>query len=220
MPFRGIIELFSRVEMHNLLKFIQIVFNTFRSNKFNGSCRFIMKRNLFQTARYLLITFAFVGLMFSEAVLAETKIGFVNAAQVLEEAPQADKARQLLEKEFAPRDKAIVKMQQELKEMEDTLSRDAAVMSESKQRKMEREILSQKREIKRKKEEFREDLNIRRNEAFEKLRKRVFEVIVAIAEEKKFDLIVSDGVVFASKRIDITKEVVDKLKKEMSSQKK
>ena len=179
-----------------------------------------MKKNLFQTARYLLIACAIVGLMSSEDVLAETKIGFVNAAQVLEQAPQADKARQSLEKEFAPRDKAIVKMQQELKEMEDKLARDAAIMSESKQRKMEREILSQKREIKRKKEEFREDLNIRRNEAFEKLRKRVFEVIVAIAEEKKFDLIVSDGVVFASKRIDITREVVDKLKKEMSSQKK
>jgi len=154
------------------------------------------------------------------ATFAETKIGFVNAAQVLEQAPQADKARQALEKEFAPRDKAIVDMQKEVKDMEDQLSRDAAVMSESKQRKMERDILSQKREIKRKKEEFREDLNIRRNEAFEKLRKRVFEVIVAIAEEKKFDLIVSDGVVFASKRIDITKEVVDKLKQEMSSQKK
>jgi len=177
-----------------------------------------MKRYL--STRYFIAAFVLVGLMLPIATFAETKIGFVNAAQVLEQAPQADKARQALEKEFAPRDKAIVDMQKEVKDMEDQLSRDAAVMSESKQRKMERDILSQKREIKRKKEEFREDLNIRRNEAFEKLRKRVFEVIVAIAEEKKFDLIVSDGVVFASKRIDITKEVVDKLKQEMSSQKK
>lgn len=152
--------------------------------------------------------------------MAETKIGFVNAARVLEEAPQADVARKQLEKEFAPRDKAIVKMQDELKTIEDKLARDGAVMSESEQRKMERDVLSQKREIKRKKEEFREDLNIRRNEAFEKLRKRVFEVIVAIAEQKKFDLIVSDGVVYASKQIDITKEVVDKLKKEMPASKK
>lgn len=152
--------------------------------------------------------------------LAETKIGFVNAARVLEESPQADAARKQLEKEFAPRDKEIVAMQKELKEREDKLSRDSAIMSQSEQRKLERDVLSQKREIKRKKEEFREDLNIRRNEAFEKLRKRVFEVIVAIAEQKKFDLIVSDGVVFASKRIDITNEVVDKLKAEMPKPKK
>ena len=152
--------------------------------------------------------------------MAETKIGFVNAARVLEESPQADAARKKLEKEFAPRDKEIVEMQKELKGLEDKLSRDGAIMSQTEQRKLERDVLSQKREIKRKKEEFREDLNIRRNEAFEKLRKRVFEVIVAIAEQKKFDLIVSDGVVFASKRIDITNEVVEKLKTEMPNPKK
>ena len=152
--------------------------------------------------------------------LAETKIGFVNAARVLEEAPQADAARKQLEKEFAPRDKEIVGMQDELKKLEEKLARDGAVMSENEQRKLERDVLSFQRDIKRKKEEFREDLNIRRNEAFERLRKRVFEVIVKIAEDKKFDLIVSDGVVFASKRIDITAEVVEKLKSEMSSSKK
>ena len=154
------------------------------------------------------------------ALWAETKIGFVNAARVLEEAPQADVARKQLEKEFAPRDKELVKMQTDLKKLEDKLARDGSIMSESEQRKLERDVLSNQREIKRKKEEFREDLNIRRNEAFERLRKRVFEVIVAIAEKKKFDLIVSDGVVFASKRIDITKEVVDQLKSEMPAPKK
>jgi len=179
-----------------------------------------MKNHVFQTFRYSVAGLLILLLILPSVVLAETKIGFVNAARVLEQAPQADKAREQLEKEFAPRDKGIVAMQKELKDMEDQLSRDAAVMSDSKQRQLERDILSQKREIKRKKEEFREDLNIRRNEAFEKLRKRVFEVIVAIAEEKKFDLIVSDGVVYASKRIDITKEVVDILKKEMSAPKK
>jgi outer membrane protein len=155
----------------------------------------------------------------STAAVAETKIGFVNAARVLEEAPQADAARKQLEKEFAPRDKEIVNMQEELKKLEEKLARDGAVMSESEQRKLERDVLSFQRDIKRKKEEFREDLNIRRNEAFERLRKRVFEVIVKIAEDKKFDLIVSDGVVFASKRIDITNEVVEKLKSEMSAPK-
>jgi len=174
-----------------------------------------------QVPNYLWLRYVLVVLLSIPTVaLAETKIGFVNAARVLEEAPQADIARKQLEKEFAPRDKAIVKMQDELKVIEDKLARDGAVMSESEQSKMERDVLAQKREIKRKKEEFREDLNIRRNEAFEKLRKRVFEVIVAIAEQKKFDLIVSDGVVYASKQIDITKEVVDKLKDEMPAPKK
>ncbi|MGD8559510.1 MAG: OmpH family outer membrane protein [Gammaproteobacteria bacterium] len=167
----------------------------------------------------ILICSAALLLLMPFTLQAETKIGFVNAARVLEESPQADAARKKLEKEFAPRDEEIVAMQKDLKELEEKLSRDGAIMSRSEQRNLERDVLSQKREIKRKKEEFREDLNIRRNEAFERLRKRVFEVIVAIAEQKKFDLIVSDGVVFASKRIDITDEVVEQLQSEMPEQK-
>lgn len=145
---------------------------------------------------------------------ADLKIGFVNAALVLEKAPQADAARAELEKEFSPRDKALVKAQKEVRGREDKLARDGAIMSESERRKLERDIVARKRELKRNQEEFREDLNIRRNEAFDKLRRRVFEVITDIAKKEKYDLIVSDGVVYADDRINVTGKVVERLKQE------
>jgi outer membrane protein len=145
---------------------------------------------------------------------AQLKIGFVNAARVLEEAPQAEKAQKLLEKEFSSREKKLVVLQRKIKKLDEKLSRDGAVMSEPERRRLEREIISNKRELKRSREEFREDLNIRRNDAFEKLRRRVYKVIVFIAEKEKYDLIVSDGVIFASKQIDITNAVVEQLKNE------
>jgi len=150
------------------------------------------------------------------AQAAELKIGFVNAAKVLEEAPQADDARANLEKEFAPRDKALVATQKRVRKLEEKLTRDGAIMSESERRKLERDIISQKRDLKRSQEEFREDLNIRRNEAFDKLRRRVFEVITDISKKEKYDLVVSDGVVFANDRIDMTAKVVARLKQEFT----
>jgi len=159
-------------------------------------------------------------LLMGNGMATELKIGFVNAAQVLEQAPQADAARQRLEKEFSPRDKKLVAAQKKVRKLEDKLTRDGAIMSESERRKLEREILAQKRELKRSQEEFREDLNIRRNEAFDKLRRRVFEVINDIAKGEKYDLIVSDGVVYANERIDITQKVVGRLKKEFAAGKK
>ena len=57
-------------------------------------------------------------------------------------------------------------------------------------------------------------MNIRRNEAFDKLRRRVFEVITDISKKEKYDLVVSDGVVYADDRIDMTGKVVDRLKQE------
>lgn len=151
--------------------------------------------------------------MAANPVLAqEPKLGFVNTARILKEAPQADKARKKLEFEFAPRDKKIVAMQKRLKTLEDQLAKDAAVMSESARKKLERQIISDKRDIKRSKEEFTEDLNIRRNEELNKLQKLVYDTILALAKEKQYDLILGDSVLFASKRIDVTDQVLTRLK--------
>lgn len=141
------------------------------------------------------------------------KIGFINTARVLDESPQAEAARKRIEKEFAPRDKEIVAAQNEMVKLEDKLTRDGAIMSENERRKLERDILARKRDLKRAGEEAREDFNIRRNEEFDKVRRLVRKVIVDIAEKKKYDLILEGGVVFASDQINITNEVIKQLDK-------
>ncbi|MEE9412392.1 MAG: OmpH family outer membrane protein [Methylococcales bacterium] len=141
----------------------------------------------------------------------EMKIGFVNVPRILEGAPQAAQAKKDLEREFAPRDKKLVAMQKQLQKLEEKMLKDGDVMSQSEQQKMEREAISLKRDAKRAQEEFREDFNIRRNEELSKLQKVVFEAIQSLAKEKNFDLLVTDGVVFASKRVDVTAEIEAKL---------
>lgn len=143
---------------------------------------------------------------------ASLNVGVVNAAKVIEDAPQADAARKKLEEEFAPRDKKLVGLQKELRSQESKLERDGPIMSESARRKLEREIVSLKRDFKRGQDEFREDLNMRRNEEFGKLQRRVSEVIISIAKEGKYDLILTDGVIFASDKVDITQKIVQRLK--------
>jgi len=157
---------------------------------------------------------------FSSVSVAELKIGFVNAPRVIEEAPQAEKARKNLQKEFAPRDKVIAKAQEKLRKAEEKLNRDGAVMSESERQKLERKIRAESRDLKRTKEEFREDLNIRKNEEFERLRRRVFEVIQSISKKENYDLIVSEGVLHASKKVNITNLVLEQLKKDDATPKK
>ena len=171
-------------------------------------------RRLFVCLLGVLATVAVMG----SVQATELKIGVVNAPKVLEQAPQAEAARKSLEQEFSPRDKAIQASQQELKKLEERLARDGAIMSESERRKLERDIISRKRDLKREREEFTEDLNIRRNEAFEKLRRRVFQVIVNLAKSEKYDLILSDGVVFASDNVDITDTVIQRLSDEFKSE--
>ena len=151
------------------------------------------------------------GLAVANVAYAELKVGAVNAAEILEKAPQAEQARKRIEQEFAPRDKGLVSLQKQIKADEDKLARDGAVMSETERRKIERDVISQKRELQRKQDEFREDFNIRRNEEFGKLQKLIYESIVTQAKKDKYDLIVGDGVIYASDQVDITQQVLKTL---------
>lgn len=154
----------------------------------------------------------FLMLMFAAAANSgELKIGFVNVAKVLEKAPQAAKAKTRLETEFSPRDKMLVSQQKEIKNMEDQLGRDSSVMGEEERRKMERDLLDKKREAARAQQEFSEDFNMRRNEELGKLQKRIVEAVRALAKEESFDLLLTDGVIYANDQIDVTSRVQQKL---------
>jgi len=150
--------------------------------------------------------------MFSGLAIAETKIGFVNPIKVLEQAPQAATARQKLEKDFQPRKDEIITAQKKVQKLEQNLVRDADTMSESARRLLERDIISQKRDLRRVQEEYREDLNLRRNEELGQLQREISNVIKQIAEEGKYDLIVGEAVIYASDAIDITNKVLERLK--------
>lgn len=149
---------------------------------------------------------------------AEARIGFVNIALVLKEAPQADAARKKLEDEFAPRDDKIVAMQRKLKQMEEEMAKDAGVMSDEVRKKKERQIVLEKREIKRTREEFNEDLNIRRNDELNKLQKLVYDTIVALAKDKDFDIVFGDNVIYASETVDLSEQVLERLSAQYDSQ--
>ncbi|HEY8036975.1 MAG TPA: OmpH family outer membrane protein [Methylobacter sp.] len=154
----------------------------------------------------------FLGLLLAANVsYADLKIGFVNIPAVLEKAPQAEKAKKRLEQEFSPRDKQLVAQQKEIQNMDEKMAKDAAVMGESARVNLEKDILNKKRDAKRAQQEFSEDFNARRNEELGKLQRRIVEAIREIAKDQNFDLLLTDGVIYASDKIDVTSQVQQKL---------
>ncbi len=160
------------------------------------------------------VLLVFVFLLLANVVSAqEIKIGYVNAVKVIEKAPQGEAALKKLESEFAPRDKRLVSMQKEIKQLEDDLEKNALIMTDTDRREKERGILIMKRNLRRATQEFREDYNLRRNEELAVLQKIVKKAIVEIAKQEKYDLIVHEGTIYASSTIDITDKVLEKLSK-------
>jgi len=154
----------------------------------------------------------FLGLLLvAGSSYADLKIGFVNIPAVLEKAPQAENAKKRLEKEFSPRDKQLVAQQKEIQALEEKLTRDGSVMGDAERNKLDKDVTNKKRDAKRSQQEFSEDFNVRRNEELGKLQRRIVEAIRTIAKDQGFDLLLTDGVIYANEQIDITAQVQTKL---------
>ena len=160
------------------------------------------------------MTLVMVGMLgLSVAVPAqEFRIGVVNANKIVEESPQYDRVRKSLESEFKRRNEDLVSQQKQLKQLEDKLSRDGDVMSSAEVKRLEQDIRSRRRKLNTTSDEYREDLNLRRNEEFNKLLRQVSEVVHQVGKEENIDVILSEGVVYASKRVDLTAQVLERLK--------
>ena len=139
------------------------------------------------------------------------KIGFVNTERLFREATPAKRAQAKLEREFAGRDSDIQKLSKQVRDLQALLEKDGVTMAESERRNKERDLANMSRDLQRLQREFREDLNLRRNEELAAVQERANKVIQQIAEAEKFDLILQDPVVYASGRIDITDKVIKAL---------
>lgn len=156
-------------------------------------------------------------LVMSTASAEGARLAVVNVAKALEESPQAVAANKRLEIEFAPRNKALIKLRKTLRRYEDRLAKQGIQMSEPQLRRLERNVRDTKREIRRAQEDYREDLNLRRNEELRKLQKRVKRAIISVASKKQYDIVVGEGVLYSSDRVDITKDILKVLSDEFKS---
>lgn len=141
---------------------------------------------------------------------AESRIGFVNSQRVMNEAPQAAKAKKKIEKDFEKRDQDLQKIAKQLKDMQEALEKNAVTMAEPERRTKEREFADLNRDFQRRQREFREDLSQRQNEETAAIFDRVNKVIKQIADAEKYDIIFQEAV-YASPRIDITDKVIKAL---------
>jgi len=141
---------------------------------------------------------------------AEIKIGFIDAERVNRESVPAERASKQLEKEFAPRAQELQRREAQIKTLQAQLEKEAVIMSESDRRSKEQELARMSLDFQRMQREYREDLNLRRNQELAALFERANRVIKQIAESEKFDLIVQEAV-YRNPRIDITDKVLKAL---------
>ena len=141
------------------------------------------------------------------------KIGYVVVEKVLKDAPQTAASNKKLEKEFKSRTDGLQKKVKAIQKQEKDFNKNSVTMAAADRQKAQKKIQNSKIEIQRIERELREDIDIRRREEIGKLQQKINEAIEEMAKTEKYDLILYQGVAFASKEIDITDKLIKVLSK-------
>ena len=140
----------------------------------------------------------------------ELKIGIVNLDRIFREANSAKSAQTKLEQEFSKREKDLNDVAAQLKTLSDKYEREAPTLSEPQRVARQKQLVDQDRDFQRKRREFQEDLNARKNEELQQVIERANRVVKALAEAEKYDLIVQEAV-YVNPKHDITDKVLKSL---------
>ena len=140
------------------------------------------------------------------------KIGFVNTEKILRDSKPAQEAQKKIEEEFGKRDEELQQLTETLRTKYLNFEKNAPVMSDADRTSAQRELTDLDTDLQRKRREFQEDFNRRRNDAFSTIVEKANIAIHELAAEESYDLILQDAVT-VSERIDITDKVIEVLNK-------
>jgi outer membrane protein len=148
---------------------------------------------------------------FAMPAAADLKVGVVDIAKLFEESPQAKVVQDGLKAEFGPRLQQLIAQEQALKTRNDKYQKDLATMAADQRTKAEKDLRDSARELERKKAELQDDSNAKRQEEMNKLQRLLFGEVRDYAKAQNFDIVIAEGVLYATPTVDITAAVLSGL---------
>lgn len=160
-----------------------------------------------------LATALLFGSAFPGFAQTDLKIGYVNLQELVSKAPQSAAAIERAQKEFAMRQEELKGIATEVQALREKLVKERITMSDDARKKLEEDLLRKEREYRWNQSILDEDAKIRESQVLNEIKGLVFKAILEIAKQDKYDLVLTDGVIFKSSRVDLTSKVLSELQK-------
>lgn len=146
----------------------------------------------------------------------ELRVGYVDMKRLFDSAPQVVTAREALDREFRPRNEALIADEARLDRMQQELASSDNLEAEERFD-MEREIRNLRRSIDRRREDLSEELRFQTNAEKKELEETIEVAVRQVANDGDYDLILTSPVAFASDSIDITDRILEWLEEDFRS---
>ena len=167
-----------------------------------------MKSASFMGKATALFAFMLCLLMWKPVANAQARIAVVNLAKLVADSPQATSARSRMEQSFASRRKGLESQQQSLIADAEKLKTDAAIMSEDEKNALKRQLAERQRDLTRQQAVYNQDVAKKEQEELNRLRESILSVVKKVARRDGYDLVLGDGVIYASDAVDLTATIL------------
>lgn len=171
-----------------------------------------MKKNV------IAILFFLVGS--SSAIASDLKVGFVSVEKLLTNSPQVEAVNTAMLERFGGKKDELQNMQKEIETMQENYKRNELVMTEDKLNELKKEIITKIQMLKQREAVLTQEVNTVRSQELAVLQQQVRGIIDDIAKKGKYSLVLSEGVAYTSPKLDITDQVLDKMKSAFKRKKK
>jgi len=160
------------------------------------------------------VVLALVALISSSAVIAQSRIGVVDADQVVYKSVKGKALLQGLQNLAQQKQNEIKQVVAEAQQTEKEYKTKLASLSDEKKLAMQKKLSDYQTRIKRMQEDAKRELQIKQKEGFEKFQKLLQPIIDQLAKEKNIDVVFSraqSGIVYISPRADLTAEAIKRI---------
>lgn len=144
---------------------------------------------------------------------SDLKIGFVSVEKILAEAPQVEAVSAAMTERFGGKRDKLKALELEIKELQGNYKRNELVMTEDKLNELKTKLIAKVQQFKQQEATLGQEVNTMRSQELAVLQKAIKTIINDLATKGEYDLILSEGVVFASSKIDVTASVLEEMKK-------
>jgi len=179
-----------------------------------GSCRTLL-RTAALVAACLLSTAAVRAQAAAAAptTAGATKIGVINIRQAIAGTAEGKQAGAELQSQFAPRQNELEGMNKQISDVRQRLDAGQGKISQDEQTRLTRQGELLTRQLQRKQDEYQEDVNAAQGEVFDRIGRKMVDVLDRYARENSFTAIFDSSaqntpILFASTNIDITQDIV------------
>jgi len=157
--------------------------------------------------------FAFILVLLNGSLQAQPlKIGYINIDHLVSSSPQFIQANQIVIKAFQPQEKQLLALSKRIQLSADTFNKNSKKLTQVERKTEIKKIANLERQLKQQAQTLKKQLKLKNEQELSKIQDLINRVIKQVAEDQNFDLILYQEVAYASKKINITPIISQKLR--------